>query len=134
VEYAQSLAEDLKAELHVLHIARDVSDVALKHGSTGVFEPSTKGVEGEDWLNQVLGNTGVIRRLDTIEVGSNVAEKITHYAQSHAIQLIVMATHGRTGLAHFWLGSITEEVIRSASCPVLVIRPTANEMQKSQTL
>jgi nucleotide-binding universal stress UspA family protein len=119
--------------LHVLHIARDVSDVALKHGPTGVRDPVAEE-EGQDWLNQVLGESRTIRRVDTIQVGHNVAEKISHYAQAHAIQLMVMATHGRTGLAHFWMGSITEDVVRSAPCPVLVIGPSANNMQKTPPL
>jgi universal stress protein A len=124
VEYAHALAEDLRAELHVLHIARDVSDVALKHGPTGVLDPTTEE-EGQDWLNEVLGESRTIRRVDTIQVGHNVAEKIVHYAQIHGIDVIVMATHGRMGLAHLWLGSVTESVARSAPCPVLVIRPAA---------
>jgi universal stress protein A len=134
VEYGHALAEDLGAELHVLHIARNVSDVALKHGPTGVLDPATGPAEGRDWLNEVLGESKTIRRVETIQVGHNVADKIVHYAQTHAIQLIVIATHGRTGLAHFWLGSITEDIIRSAPCPVLVIRPFADESKKPQGL
>jgi nucleotide-binding universal stress UspA family protein len=133
VEYAHSLAEQLRAELHVLHIARDVSEVALKHGPTGVLDPAAEE-EGQDWLNQVLGESKTIRRIDTIQVGHNVAEKISHYAQAHGIELIVMATHGRTGLAHFWTGSITEDVLRSAPCPVLVIGPSANHIKKPSPL
>jgi nucleotide-binding universal stress UspA family protein len=71
---------------------------------------------------------------DTIQVGHNVAEKISRYAQAHGIQLIVMATRGRTGLAHFWAGSITEDVVRSAPCPVLVIGPSATAIKKPQPL
>jgi nucleotide-binding universal stress UspA family protein len=133
VEYAHSLAEELRAELHVLHIARDVSEVALKHGPTGVLDPVAEE-EGQDWLNQVLGESKTIRRIDTIQVGHNVAEKISLYAQVHGIELIVMATHGRTGLAHFWAGSITEDVVRSAPCPVLVIGPSANHTKKPSPL
>jgi nucleotide-binding universal stress UspA family protein len=129
VEYAHGLAEELRAELHVLHIARDVSDVALKHGPTGVLDPATVE-EGQAWLNEVLGESRTIRRVDAIQVGHNVAEKISHYAQTNGIQLIVMATHGRTGLAHFWTGSIAEDVVRSAPCPVLVIRPSADQNKK----
>jgi universal stress protein A len=134
VEYAHALAEELGAELHVLHIARDVSDVALKHGPTGVLDPATEPAQGQDWLQQVLGESRTIRRVETIQVGHNVAEKIIHYAQTNGIHLIIMATHGRTGLAHFWLGSITEDVVRSAPCPVLVIRPSANGTKKPQEL
>ena len=121
----------MRAELRVLHIARDVSDVAMKHGPTGVLDPASQE-DGQDWLNEVLGESRTIRRVDTIQVGHNVAEKISHYAQIHGIQLIVMATHGRTGLAHFWTGSVTEDVVRSAPCPVLVIGPAAKHPKKSE--
>jgi nucleotide-binding universal stress UspA family protein len=90
---------------------------------TGTFEAVDTENEGVDWLGHILGETGSIRRVDAVQVGPDVAEKITQYAQAHNIDLIVMATHGRGGLAHVWLGSITEKVIRSAPCPVLALRP-----------
>jgi len=134
VEYANSLAEDLGAELHVLHIARDVSEVAMKHGPSGVLDPADEESEGQNWLREVLGQSKITRRVETVQVGHNVSEKIVHYASTHKIQLIVMATHGRTGLAHFWLGSITEDVVRSAPCPVLVIRPAGEETKETAEL
>lgn len=50
------------------------------------------------------------------------ATAIIRAAQDHRADLIVMATHGRTGLQHMFLGSVAEHVIRHAPCPVLVIR------------
>jgi universal stress protein A len=41
------------------------------------------------------------------------------------VDLIVMATHGRTGLSHLLIGSVAERVVRTAPCPVLTIRPPA---------
>ena len=58
-----------------------------------------------------------------VEVGSgDPADAILHAAQEHQADLIVMGTHGRTGLAHVFLGSVAEKVVRQASCPVLVTR------------
>ncbi len=48
---------------------------------------------------------------------------ITEEAARLAIDLIVMATHGRTGLPHLLLGSVAERVVRTAQCPVLTVRP-----------
>jgi nucleotide-binding universal stress UspA family protein len=45
------------------------------------------------------------------------------------VDLIVMATHGRTGLSHALMGSVTEKVVRKASCPVLSIRPVGVEAE-----
>ena len=53
------------------------------------------------------------------------ATQILRYADEAFPDLIVMSTHGRTGLKHLLLGSVAEKVIRLASCPVLVVKPTA---------
>ena len=52
----------------------------------------------------------------------NPSVKIVEYARTNAIDLIVIASHGRTGMAHFLLGSVAERVVRLAPCPVLVWR------------
>ena len=49
-------------------------------------------------------------------------QEITKAAQSQKVDLIVISTHGYTGLKHVLLGSTTERVVRHASCPVLVVR------------
>lgn len=57
----------------------------------------------------------------TVLVG-NPSATIIDYAKTHAVSLIVMPSHGRTGLGRFMIGSVTERVVRRASCPVLVLR------------
>ncbi|WOD40442.1 universal stress protein [Nodosilinea sp. E11] len=52
----------------------------------------------------------------------NPSSEIIDYAGSHAINLIVISSHGRTGLSRFLLGSVAERVVRFAPCPVLVLR------------
>ncbi len=54
-------------------------------------------------------------------------EVIIDYCESNKIDLIVIATHGRTGILHTLLGSVAEKVIRYATCPVLVITPSESE-------
>jgi nucleotide-binding universal stress UspA family protein len=49
--------------------------------------------------------------------------KIIEVAESEQVDLIVMATAGRTGFSHLVMGSIAERVVRTAACPVLTIRP-----------
>jgi nucleotide-binding universal stress UspA family protein len=53
--------------------------------------------------------------------------KIIETAEAEHVDLIVMATHGRTGLSHLVMGSVAERVIRTAPCPVLTIRPPAEK-------
>jgi nucleotide-binding universal stress UspA family protein len=54
--------------------------------------------------------------------------KIIEAAQEKAADLIVMATHGRTGLSHALMGSVAEKVVRHAPCPVLTIRPKGDPL------
>jgi nucleotide-binding universal stress UspA family protein len=51
--------------------------------------------------------------------------KIVEVAEEEKADLIVMTTHGRTGLSHLVMGSVAEKIVRTAPCPVLTIRPTA---------
>jgi nucleotide-binding universal stress UspA family protein len=57
----------------------------------------------------------------TVLIG-NPSSEIIDYAEHHSIDLIVIASSGRTGLSRFFLGSVAERVVRFAHCPVLVIR------------
>jgi nucleotide-binding universal stress UspA family protein len=60
-------------------------------------------------------------RIHCVAVEGVAAETIPEYARSHAVDLIVMGTHGRRGLSHALLGSVAEQVLRRAPCPVLTI-------------
>ena len=53
--------------------------------------------------------------------------EIVQYARKHNIDLIVLATHGRSGLAHVLMGSVAESVVRTAPCPVLTVRPEGHQ-------
>lgn len=57
----------------------------------------------------------------TVKIG-NASSEIIDYAEGNAIDLIVIPSRGRTGLARFFLGSVAERVVRFARCPVLVLR------------
>jgi nucleotide-binding universal stress UspA family protein len=70
---------------------------------------------------------GLIFRRE-VRVGVDFRE-ILDYAVKHEIDLIVMATHGRTGLAHALLGSVAEKVVRKSRCPVLTIKHPAMKFE-----
>lgn len=61
-------------------------------------------------------------RIETAFDEGRPSLKIVQYARDHEVDMIVMGTHGRGPVANFFLGSVTENVIRSATCPVLTIR------------
>jgi len=60
-------------------------------------------------------------------ISRNAADGIVHYAVKEGADMIVMATHGRSGLAHFLIGSVAENVVRHAECPVLTLRSKLGE-------
>jgi universal stress protein A len=59
----------------------------------------------------------------------NTRDEIVRNAVTLGVDLIVMATHGRRGLAHFFMGSVAESVLRAAPCPVLSFHPRASDGQ-----
>ena len=65
----------------------------------------------------------VVRHVDT---GVPFLEVI-RYAREHDIDLIVLGTHGRTGLVHMLMGSVAEKIVRKAPCPVLTVRPEGHD-------
>ncbi len=66
--------------------------------------------------------TATISVYQEVDMGA-VSDKILGKAAEIGANLIIMSTHGRTGLGHMLIGSITEQVVRRACCPVLSIRP-----------
>ncbi len=62
-------------------------------------------------------------RLRTVVRRGTPSEEIRKFAEEEGIDLIVMATHGRTGLRHIVLGSVAEKVVRQAGIPVLTVKP-----------
>jgi nucleotide-binding universal stress UspA family protein len=63
----------------------------------------------------------------------NPHDEITRYAADEQADMIVMATHGRTGLAHVLLGSVAEKVVQHADIPVLTIKPARIKADRPST-
>jgi universal stress protein A len=123
VRYAHGLAELCKAELHVLHVARDPSE--LTHSVYGIVEPGAGGDAYDEWFAGLLGEAGTVRRVEAVRFGTDVPAVIAGYARKEGADLIVIASHGRSGLRHLLMGSVAEQLLRTAPCPVLVIRPAS---------
>jgi nucleotide-binding universal stress UspA family protein len=71
-------------------------------------------------VQQDLGGQGVVTKFVGLE--GDVASEIANYAEENGFSLIAMATHGRSGIRRFVMGSIAEKVIRSTLKPFLLIR------------
>ena len=71
--------------------------------------------------------------VETLVLNGGVAHEICRAAETTGADLIVISTHGHTGLKHFLLGSVTENVLRHAPCPVLVVREREHDFLKLKT-
>jgi nucleotide-binding universal stress UspA family protein len=130
LDYAVYLAQSLKAELYLLHVFE------IPHFSHTGVSPSIQP-EVHKWIEQVSQEESNKLRALVEEVrqhGVNVSGifqegkpfvEILKTAGKIEADLIVLGTHGRTGMAHILIGSVAEKVVRQASCPVFTVRPKA---------
>ena len=126
---AVALAQDLKTKLRVLYIA-DESVVKSIHPYGGDMDSLWNSYieEGEELLSQInteLKDSKVDFQTCLVVLKINeghIAEKIVTEAQIWNADLLVIGTHGRRGISHFFLGSVAEKVVRIATMPVLLIR------------
>ena len=123
VAYARALAKHFGAELHVLRVLDDEEKALSEYAVTGVMDPEQQPDDYSRWMAELVGEHGDVKRIESVRVATDVPEAIVRYATQNDIDLIVMATHGRKGLSHFFVGSVAEQVVRESTCPVLTIRP-----------
>ncbi len=128
--YACALAEQFGSELHVLHVLETIESMAPDFGmglalpgriveSKRAAEKALDGVVDTNWA----AGRSIVKA--TVE-GTPFLE-IIRYAKQHDIDLIVVGTHGRSGLVHVLMGSVAEKVVRKAPCPVLTVRPEGHQ-------
>ena len=120
---AATLAERHDAELHILNVTGP-------HSETETTLPVSFDTLTE-WLGPAASENGPdLNALTVIQNqvdGDAAPEGITAYVGEQDIDLVVMSTHGRRGVQRMLLGSVTEEVVRKAACPVLTVRTGAEE-------
>jgi nucleotide-binding universal stress UspA family protein len=140
LRYATTLADRFYATIEVLHVVEDPF-------VAGAWTPEAVAPNIPELLADLVA--GARKKLDgmkaaamekgvrftttvlTTVVSGRPADSITDYARTEGFDLIVMGTHGRTGLPHAVLGSVAERVVRMAPCPVLTVREaTAPEHAK----
>lgn len=130
VSYATALAERFEAELHVLHVVEEPAVAVPEYGGIAVWQEylqTARRMATEKLATlpdpQWSATHPVVRQ---IRQGTAFVE-IIRYAREREIDLIVMSTHGRTGLKHVLMGSVAERVVRQSPCPVLTVRPSGHQ-------
>jgi nucleotide-binding universal stress UspA family protein len=132
---ARTLATTFGASLHLVHVLDDPFVTAAF--APDAYAPPPAGLR-ESWLRgaealldqQMPPEEQAQFHTTRAVVFGQPARAIVDYATEHGIDLIVMGTHGRGGMAHLLVGSVAERVVRTALCPVLTVRePVAGSRQ-----
>jgi nucleotide-binding universal stress UspA family protein len=122
IQHAVDLADVHDATLHALYVVDTASltDVPMEASMEGVSQALTQ--EGETALEQVdrLATDDVAVETNIVE--GSPARDIATYATENPTDLVVMGTHGRSGVDRLLLGSVAERVVRSSPVPVLTVR------------
>lgn len=123
IRYASCLAKSLDAKIYFVHVAEIVP--AFDKGYSGGL-PSVADLDSDEQeLLQVKPSVPGLEYEHFSMVG-HPAETILEFAKTHDINMIVMGTHGRTGVLRLVMGSVAEMVVRHADCPVLTVKQPTN--------
>jgi len=128
LEMATSLARDRGATLVIMHVEEPPMAYGGGELYYGIEEPNRE--ELKRMLTEVVPADPAVPCEHRLMIGSP-ATAIVELAQRENVNLIVMPTHGRTGLMRLLMGSVAEEVVRKAKCPVLTVKPAAANVAKA---
>jgi nucleotide-binding universal stress UspA family protein len=122
LDYASTLAKQFNALLILMHVidsaqysVTDTFNVVKHRRSLEMIARSLL----KNLMEPLLKSQLMVR---PYLVSGMASEEILKKARQDRVNLIVMGTHGRTGLQHVFLGSVAEKVVRLSSCPVLTVR------------
>ena len=133
MDHAISLAMDYQAKLILLYVIQDISVaewyVPSTLAVTNMMEDMQKSAEREmdKWIAEVSAK---VKDTETIVMRGVPFVEIVQAAKDRKADLIVIGTHGRTGIDHILFGSTAEKVVRKAPCPVLTV-PIAGKALKT---
>ena len=127
LDYASSLAHDSGATLYIVHVGHqpviNADWSGLGMGTSGNAPMVDDLQEVRERLNAIMPTASDVY-CEHHYLEGDPADEIVDFARRQNIELIVIGTHGRTGLNHVLLGSVAEAVVRRSSCPVLTVKQT----------
>lgn len=132
LSYATSLARKFGASIICLHV---IEPIVPSVGYSGMTEPlpiADISDQLEDSAERELPKLAEREDCAGLEVEEMIvhgeaASEIVRVAKDREVDLIVVSSHGRTGLGRILFGSTAEAVVRHASCPVLVVKPISEQ-------
>lgn len=134
LRFAAEMAGQFGAKLFLLHVVSNeaLESIAKAHVPPypvdSVYEDLTQEIR-EQYVKHVPPEIRKSLETEILVLPGVPFLEIIRVARTKGVDLIVMATHGRTGLSHALMGSVTEKVVRKASCPVVSIRPVGVEAE-----
>jgi len=127
---AIELAGEFDATVHSLYVV-DLASVGTEVGTVDLVESFEQMGENTTEAAATRVRDAGVEATKEVATGSPHRE-ILEYADDNGIDLIVMGTHGRTGLERYLLGSVTEKVVRTAEVPVLTVRADEDESDEAE--
>lgn len=130
--YGREFARTFGATLHVLHVVDDIAS-RMSGAEFTTVDIGRLQLDLEESARQGMTetltdpDTGAVGATTILRVSSNPAATIVAFATEADIDCIVIGTHGRGALAHLFVGSVAERVVRTAPCPVLTVRHPERE-------
>ena len=133
LQFASSLAAESNAQLKIVHVSEDTPAYFAAYGGFAYTEDLSEKIEKE--------NQELLNKIRPIGAGidyahhylrGNPSEQILKFAEQEKVDLIVIGSHGRTGISRLLLGSVAEEVVRRAACPVLTVKQPVPEEAGAQ--
>jgi universal stress protein A len=125
VRFAADMSRRYEASLELLHVFH-VTTYALPEGyvvpSDDQLHRVMKEVESQLAASKQAAIEAGAPSAQTTLVQGGITTEILRFAKERECDLIVMGTHGRTGMKHLLMGSVAEQIVRVASCPVLTLR------------
>lgn len=122
---ASVLAKDTGAKLIIVHVEESPQVYTGGEFYYGVPEPAQEDLER--MLGEIKPTYPEVEYEHRLVTGTP-AGAIVKLAEDENVDMIIMGTHGRTGLARMLMGSVAEAIVRKAKCPVLTYKPSAKEI------
>jgi nucleotide-binding universal stress UspA family protein len=124
---ASRLAEASGADIHLARVHVHAPGLMVANSPFPLGGVRESIVEEEQYLNDVAGrlaDRGMSADASVLE-GPRVADSLSAYADEVDADMVLIASHGRSGMRRFWLGSVASDLVRSTNLPVFVTRPGA---------
>jgi nucleotide-binding universal stress UspA family protein len=132
MDHAISLAKDYQAKLILLYVIQDISIAewyipsSISAGELVEDMQKSAWQEMDKWIAEVSKQ---VKDVEKMVVRGVPFVEIIQTAKERNADLIVIGTHGRTGIDHMLFGSTAEKVVRKAACPVLTVRIAGKEFK-----